>query len=76
MFIVQNIPCRFIGLYTDRSQALKFIISQFHLLGENAEQYSAAVAIRVVPIIVPPGTYCCWVDRGGMDSEFAQGFYT
>ena len=42
-------------------------LSQSLLPGENAAQCSAAVAIRTVPLFVPPGTHCCWVDRGGVD---------
>ena len=36
--------------------------------------FSAAVAINTGPI--PPGTHYCWVDRAGVDSKLAQGFYT
>ena len=50
--------------------------SQSHLHGENAAQISAAVAFHTVPISVPPGIQYCWVDRGGLDSKFSQGFNT
>ena len=49
---------------------------QSNLPGENAAQVSAAVAIHTVPISIPPGTHYCWVDRDGVDSKLAQGFYT
>ena len=49
---------------------------QSHLPGQNAAQFSAAVANRTVLNLVPPGTHYCWVDRGGMDSKLVQGFYT
>ena len=50
--------------------------SQCHIPRDNAAQFSAAVAICTIPIFVPPGTHYCRVDRGGVDSKLAQGFYT
>ena len=47
-----------------------------HIPGENAAQFSALVTIHTVPIFIPPGTHCSWVDRGGVDSKLSQGFYT
>ena len=38
--------------------------------------FSAAVDIHTVPNFPPLGTHYCWVDRSGVDSKFAQGFYT
>ena len=43
-----------------------------HLQKKNTAQFSAAVAVPTVPIFIPPGT---WVDRGGVKSKLAQGFY-
>ena len=43
-------------LYINYSQVLKLTLSQFHLQGENAAQFSSAVAIHTVQIFVPPGT--------------------
>ena len=40
---------RFSGLYIIYTQVLELALSQSHLPGENAEQFSAAVAIRTVP---------------------------
>ena len=67
---------RFSGLYIIYPQVLELTLSQSHLPGEHAAQFSAAVAIRTVPSFVPPGTHYCWVDRGGVASKLAQGFYT
>ena len=61
-------------LYINYSEALEFLLSQSRLPGENVPQFSAVVAIHTVPIFIPPGTHYCWVDRGGVDSELAQGF--
>ena len=77
MFVVQISPetgSADFTLFTP--QVLELTLSQSHLLGENAAQFSAPVAIRTVPIFVPPSTQYCWVDRGGVDSKLAQGFYT
>ena len=48
-------------------------LTQSHLPRENAAQFSAAVAVFTVPILVPCGTHYCWVDRGGVDLKLAQG---
>ena len=46
--------------FTSITQVLEFTLSQSPLPGENAAPFSAAVAIRTVPIFVPLGThYCC-----------------
>ena len=42
---------------------------QCHLPGA---QFSAAVAIFILLIFVPPGTHYCWMDTGGMDSQLLQ----
>ena len=67
-------PRRFSGLYINYCQLLELTLSQSHLPGENTTQFSAAVAIRIVPIVVPSGTHYCWVDRRNVDSELAQAF--
>ena len=67
---------RFSGLNINYPHVLKLTHPQSHLLGENATQFSAAVAIHAVPIFIPPGTHYCWKDRGSVDSKLAQGFYT
>ena len=38
--------------------------------------FSAAVAIRTVPILTPPGALYCWVDNGDVDSMLTPGFCT
>ena len=51
-------------------------LSQSHLPGKNTAQFSAAVvAIHTAQNFVPPGTHYSWVDRGGVDSNPAQGFH-
>ena len=67
---------RFSRRYINCQQILELTRLQYHLPGVTAAQFYAAVAIHVVPIVVPPGTHYCWVDRGGVDSKLAQGFYT
>ena len=54
-----DIPSQFSRLYINYPQLLEITLSQSHLPGENAAQFSAAVAIHRVPIIVPPGTHYC-----------------
>ena len=54
---------------------MELTLSHSHLPGENVAQLSAAVAIYIVPIVVPLGTHYCWVDKGGVDSKLVQGFY-
>ena len=77
VFIVKvSIPGRFSTLHLNCPQVFEFTLSQSHLLsGEKAEQFSAAVAIHIISIFVPTGTYYHWMDRSG-DSKLAQGFYT
>ena len=60
-------PQRLIGLYINYPQILELALSQSHLPGENAVQFYAGVALRTVPIFVPPGTHYCRVTRGGVD---------
>ena len=67
---------RFSGLNIINPHVLELALSQFHRPGENAALFSPAAAIRIVQILVPPGTHYCWVDRGRVDSKIAQGFYT
>ena len=53
--------------------------SLFHSLVSlegNATQFSATEATYTVPILVPPGTHYCWVNRGGVVSKLARGYYT
>ena len=76
MFIVQISPVDSVDLYINYPNVLELIFSQSHLSGENATQFSVVVAIHIVLIFIPPGTHCCWVDRGDVDSKLAQGFYT
>ena len=47
---------------------------RFHSI--NIRKCFASVAIHTVLIFVPLGTHYCRVDRGGVDSKLAQGFYT
>ena len=55
---------------------MELTFTQSHLPGEKAAQFAAAVAIHSVSIFIPPGTHYCWVDRGSVDFELAQGFHT
>ena len=71
-----DIPSRFRRHYIHYPQVSELTLSQSHLAGENAAQFSTAVAIHTVPIFVPSGTHYCWMDRGSVDSKFTQGFYT
>ena len=71
-----DIPCSFSRLYINYPKVLELTLSQSHLPGETAAQFSAALANHTVLIFVPPGTHYCWVDRGVVDSNLAQGFYT
>ena len=34
--------------------------------GENSLHFLQLMTFTIYPIFVPPGTYHCWVDRGGM----------
>ena len=43
---------RFSGLHIIYPQVLELALSQSHIPGENAAQFSAAVVIRTVPIFV------------------------
>ena len=70
MFIVQiSRSAGSADFYIIYPQVLELALSLSHLPGENAAQFSAAVAIRTVLIFVPPGTHYCWVYRGGVDSK-------
>ena len=54
---------------------MELTLSQSQLPGENTAQFSAAVANHTIPIFVPPGIHYSWMDRGGVNSTLAQGFY-
>ena len=45
---------------------LELSLVRSHLLWGEFSAFSAAIAIHNSPLFVPPGTYHCWVDRGGM----------
>ena len=45
---------------------LELSLVRSHLLCGDFGTFSAALAIHNSPLFVPPGTYHCWVDRGGM----------
>ena len=51
---------QFIPLVLDNS------LIRSHLLWGEFSAFSAVKAIHNSPYLVPPGTYHCWVDRGGM----------
>ena len=73
MFIVKISP-EGSADYRFYPKVLELALSQSHLSRENATQFSRAVVIHTLLIFVPPGTHYWRVDRGGMDSKFAQGF--
>ena len=62
-----DIPSRFRGFYINYPRYWNSLL-QSHLLGENAQQFSASVAVHKIPIFVLPGNHCYWVDRGNVDS--------
>ena len=69
-----DIPQRILHLLTPGIWNL--VLFHSHFPGKNAMQCYTSVAIYAVPIFVPPGTHCCWIYRGGVDSKLARGFYT
>ena len=69
-----DILSKFTGLYMSYTQVLELTLSQYHLPGENAAQFSAAVAVHTVPFFVSCGTHYCWVDRSGVDSNLPKAF--
>ena len=50
--------------------------SPISLFREESRAFSVAEAFHTVPIFVSTGSLYCWVDRGGVDLNIAQCFYT
>jgi hypothetical protein len=47
-----------------------------HITGENATHLLQLKPFTEYQIFIPPGTQCCFVARGNVESNLAQGCYT
>ena len=72
MFIVQ------ISQLVQRTGTIYPLVLELTLLRSHLtrrmQRFAAANAIHTVSVFVPPGTHYCWVVRGNVDSNLAQGF--